>query len=409
MAADERVAYGTDRASGEPPRVQVQAGGLLPHFAQLTDEESLCAQTGGALDDRACDSQTELPCAQAQADALTRLGQPCAARSPMPLMCTSFEPGCLSQAIESIDDEDVRRIARAEALYFTADPDGACCESEPYLTSSNPALRMSACFICAYANLSRGQIPFAKACLDDLASMGQDCLTSEDPTIRAAYVVFATAASVLLHLEPACSEDELRAAAPYLPEGLRLFAAQVDAHRAYLAGEYGRCIGIAETALAMKRGSYPISELFLHLVAAMGWMGQKSPDRARAHFVQGWDIARPDGLIELIGEHHGLLQGVLETCLKDDYPDDFARIIQVTYRFSAGWRRIHNPTTGEKVADNLTTTEFTFAMLACRGWSNDQIAAHMGVSRGTVKNRLSSVYVKLGIQSRSELEKYMLR
>ena len=33
----------------------------------------------------------------------------------------------------------------------------------------------------------------------------------------------------------------------------------------------------------------------------------------------------------------------------------------------------------------------------------------MGVSRGTVKNRLSSVYVKLGIQSRSELEKYMLR
>ena len=149
MAADERVAYGTDRASGEPPRVQVQAGGLLPHFAQLTDEESLCAQTGGALDDRACDSQTELPCAQAQADALTRLGQPCAARSPMPLMCTSFEPGCLSQAIESIDDEDARRIARAEALYFTADPDGACCESEPYLTSSNPALRMSACFICA--------------------------------------------------------------------------------------------------------------------------------------------------------------------------------------------------------------------------------------------------------------------
>ena len=48
-------------------------------------------------------------------------------------------------------------------------------------------------------------------------------------------------------------------------------------------------------------------------------------------------------------------------------------------------------------------------MLACRGWSNDQIAAQMGVSRGTVKNRLSSVYAKLGIQSRAELEKYMLR
>ncbi|MFR3924759.1 MAG: helix-turn-helix domain-containing protein [Collinsella sp.] len=24
-------------------------------------------------------------------------------------------------------------------------------------------------------------------------------------------------------------------------------------------------------------------------------------------------------------------------------------------------------------------------MLACRGWTNDEIAAHMGISRGTVK------------------------
>ena len=413
MAADGHVAYGTDRASEELSRAQAQAGGLLRHFDQLADEEPSCAQaqTGSALDDCTRGGRTEPPCSQTQAQASASACpvQACTVRSPMPLMCTPFESGCLSRAIESIDDGDARRIAQAEALYFTADPDGACCESEPYLRSLNPALRMSALFICAYANLSRGQISFAKACLDDLASMRQDCLVSEDPTIRAAYIVFATAANVLLHLDPTFGEDELRAIAPYLPEGLRLFAAHVDAHRAYLTGEYGRCVGIAETALAMKRGTYPISELFLHLVAAMGWMGQKSPDRARAHFMQGWDIARPDGLIELIGEHHGLLQGVLETCLKDDYPDDFARIIQVTYRFSAGWRRIHNPTTGEEVADNLTTTEFTFAMLACRGWSNDQIAAHMGVSRGTVKNRLSSVYVKLGIQSRSELEKYMLR
>ena len=144
MAVDECAAYGDDRASGELLRVQA-----------------------------------------------------CTVRFPMPLMCTPFEPGCLSRAIESIDDEDARRIARAEALYFTADPDGACCESEPYLTSSNLALRTSACFICAYANLSRGQISFAKACLDDLASMRQDCLASEDSTIRATYVVFAMAANVL--------------------------------------------------------------------------------------------------------------------------------------------------------------------------------------------------------------------
>ena len=63
----------------------------------------------------------------------------------------------------------------------------------------------------------------------------------------------------------------------------------------------------------------------------------------------------------------------------------------------------------EDVADDLTTTEFTMAMLACRGWTNAEIARHMGVSPGTVKNRLSGVYAKLGIGTRAELVAHMLR
>ena len=85
----------------------------------------------------------------------------------------------------------------------------------------------------------------------------------------------------------------------------------------------------------------------------MARMSLKDIDAAKAHFGAAWDIARPDGLIELIGEHHGLLQGLIEACLKSQYPDDFARIIEITYRFSYGWRRIHNPDSGEDVADDL--------------------------------------------------------
>ena len=124
----------------------------------------------------------------------------------------------------------------------------------------------------------------------------------------------------------------------------------VMAHALYLRGEYGRSLGMAENALIMKQGSYPISELFLHLAASMACMSLKDIDAAKTHFGAAWDIARPDGLIELIGEHHGLLQGLIEACLKTQYPDDFAHIIEITYRFSYGWRRIHNPDSGEDVA-----------------------------------------------------------
>lgn len=328
---------------------------------------------------------------------------------PMPLMCTAFQPGELEAAVAGIEDKDRRAIARAEAFYFTANPDEACRTAEPYLETPDLALRLSACFICAYANLSLNRAVLTKKCLDNLALLRDNPQIAADSELHASYVLFATASSVLLHMPAPFDEKEQFETARLLPEGLRLFSSYVSAHRAYLHGEYGRCVGAVENAMAMKQGSYPVSELFLCLVATMGWMGLKDAARAEKWFMHGWRIARPDYLIEELGEHHGLLQGVLETCLRDAYPEDFARIIKVTYRFSYGWRRVHNPETGDDVADDLTTTEFTMAMLACRGWSNDQIAEHMGVSRGTVKNRLSSVYVKLGIQSRSELARFMLR
>ena len=166
---------------------------------------------------------------------------------------------------------------------------------------------------------------------------------------------------------------------------------------------------MAETALMTKQGRYPIAEQFLHLVAVMGQMNLKDVEAARCHFMEAWGIALADGLVEEIGEHHGLLQGVLETCLKEDYPEHYARVIDITYRFSEGWRRLHNPETGAHVTSDLTTTEFSIAMLASRGWSNTEIANHLGISTGTVKNRLSMAYAKLGITSRAELTKYLLQ
>ena len=68
-------------------------------------------------------------------------------------------------------------------------------------------------------------------------------------------------------------------------------------------------------------------------------MSLKQADRARVHLLSAWDLARPDDLIEGFGEHHGLLGGMLEAVIKPAWPEDFKRIIDITYRFSAGWRK----------------------------------------------------------------------
>ena len=177
-------------------------------------------------------------------------------RVPMSLMCTAFAPGQMDAAVAGIADADSRAIATAEALYFRGQAALAAEAARPYLDAADPALRYSACFICGYASLSLNRIPDARRCLASILDAPAD---EESPAVHAMHILFASAASVLLHLPSPYSAEEFYPLAAHLPEGLRLFASYVMAHALYLRGEYGRSLGMAENALIMKQGSYPIS------------------------------------------------------------------------------------------------------------------------------------------------------
>ena len=325
---------------------------------------------------------------------------------PMPLMNTPFAPGHCMEAVQAMEDPEQRDIALAEYCYFSGQPERAVLLAERYLSHGEPALRLSACLIYAYANLSMGQIRRASSALAEiqrLAGGGE----AAPPQLRAPAAFVAVTASVLLHLPvPEEAAVLLREQIHLLPPGLRIFTLYVQAHQAYLQGDYGRGVGIAEAVFSMESQVYPIPAIYLHLAAVMNYMGLKQPERAQTHLRAAWALAQPDGLIEGLGEHHGLLGGMLEAVLKKDDPEAFKRIIAITYRFSAGWRRVHNPATGHDVADNLTTTT---AMLAARGWTNQEIADHLGVSVNTVKRHISLALQKLDLSRRQDLGPYMLR
>ena len=102
-------------------------------------------------------------------------------RVPMPLMCTA--------------------IATAEALYFRGQAALAAKTARPYLDATDPALRYSACFICGYASLSLNRIADARRCLAGILDTPAD---EESPAVHATHILFASAASVLLHLRRIC-------------------------------------------------------------------------------------------------------------------------------------------------------------------------------------------------------------
>lgn len=325
----------------------------------------------------------------------------------MPLMNTAFVPGNCQAAALAMTPGPRRDIALAEYHYFSGQPEAAAKEAEEYLTSPDIGAKLSACLIYAYANLSLGRIPRARFALDELnaalASAGK-----ESPEFRAAAAFVASAGAVLLHLPMPDKLPEIESFLPLLPPGLRAFALYVQAHYLYLKKEYSKSAGTVEATLAMGASAYPIPAIYLHLVAVMDYMSLKQSEQAQGHLLTAWEMARPDDLIEGFGEHHGLLGAMLEAVIKPKWPEDFKRIIDITYRFSSGWRRVHNPITGHDVADDLTTTEFAIAMLAARNWTTQEIAEHLNISVNTVKSHISEAMRKLNVRNRKSLKQYML-
>ena len=300
-------------------------------------------------------------------------------------------------------------IAWAEYHYFSGQAEQAVREVELHLADKDMEIRLSACLIYAYANLSLGQIQRASYTLNELNRTLDATDSTNSLQLMAAKGFAASAAAVLLHLPLPENLPPVEECLPLLPPGLRAFSMYVHAHYIYLQGDYAKSLGVVEATLAMQNKVYPIPSIYLHLVAVMDNMSLRRPEEAQAHLLAAWDLARPDDLIEGFGEHHGLLGGMLEAVIKKDWPEDFKRIIEITYRFSAGWRRIHNPATGHDVADNLTTTEFATCMLAARGWTNQEIGEHLQISPNTVKRYISTALAKLHISHRRDLKKFMLQ
>lgn len=330
-------------------------------------------------------------------------------RVPMLLMSSAFPLGRCIEFIESIDDVPQKEMAYAEYYYFSGRHEKAVEYAEMYLNCEDIMLKLSASLIYTFANLSLDRIHSARFGLERLKEYLKEAMLEEtDKKTRACCVFVATAAHTLLHIPV----GDLPPLAEYLSEftkGMQLWGAYVLAHKAYLVKDYQRSLGIVQTCLMTCSKVYPIAMIYLNLVVAMDLMNLKETDKAKVYFMKVWEISRPDNLIEGIGEHHGLLQGLIETCMKKDYPEDYARIINITYKFSAGWCRIHNPDTNEDVADNLTTTEFTIAMLANRGWTNKEISEYLEITPRTVKQHLTCVFNKLNIENRKQLKNFMLR
>ncbi len=328
---------------------------------------------------------------------------------PLPLLNGCFPIGKALEYIDSLEDEDEKNIALSEYYYYTGDAETATRYAEPYLDSGNPILRISAALMCVFSNLVSEH-----AHLTDFAVhiISEELEKAEknplDDELYALLVLSAATVEVQFQVKTR-KAPPLENYVKYLKGGLKLFACYVLAFRVYLRGDYHRCLAIADTALLLSEKTYPLSFSYLNIISAIALINLKESKYANKRMEEAFKSARPDNLIMTFVEHYSLFGGMTEVYFKKNHPKDYEAIISATKHFNNSWYKIHNNDTEDLVADNLTTTEFTIAMLYNRNWRIKEIAEHMDLSERTIKNYLQIIYEKLCINGKKGLSQYMMK
>jgi DNA-binding CsgD family transcriptional regulator len=313
-----------------------------------------------------------------------------------------FDDRSSDEQIAAPSDEEENEIAGMVHFFLQARYEEAAAAAERCLISRHPEVRTFALLAHAVSSIAQHNIELA---LKDFQSLQQEAQFPENRRVAALHDVYHFLLSVFFQLgEQNALPLEIF---PDCSEGIRLYALYAQSHALYLQQDYAQALGVAKAALAMAADRHQIVCIYLNLAACMAAMSLSCFEQADHFFLSALRIAKPEKYIQPFVGHHGPLQGLVEKHIRDQEPEVYKLIAEKVIRFRRGWTEIHNPQSDDKVTNLLTPYEFSLAMMAAKGKTNREIAEYFHISVNTVKTHLSTIFRKLGITKRIDLQQFL--
>lgn len=165
----------------------------------------------------------------------------------------------------------------------------------------------------------------------------------------------------------------------------------------------------ASVLLCAKTNTFSWLDLDNLVLCAVSSYGLGDMAEARRFLLAAMELGLPYGFIAPFADTLGVLGGLMEECLHACRYSGYLKPISAQWEArSKNWVRFHNRYAKDNIATILSPREYQTAYLIVHGASCAEAARRMNLSIGRLKNILTEVYAKLGINKREQLKDYIL-
>ena len=193
-----------------------------------------------------------------------------------------------------------------------------------------------------------------------------------------------------------------------LPEEAAPFALYLRVKYLQNLADYPQMFAVAQAMLTLSKGKSTVMDIYLLLMCAAACVGLGEKGRAREYLEEALSLGMPHGFITPFAENVANLTGLIEECVKQQYPHAYDALIAQWRDTWKNWAVFHNRFARDNVPLILTLRELRIATQAASRIPYAQIARQESLSVGRVRNIVQEIYGKLVVRNRDELAALVL-